>query len=148
VTIATASRSGEPWNSPVFSAFDARYRFFWASDQQAQHSRNIAENPLVFLVIYDSTVPALAGEGVYVRARATPLTDREEVREALAHLAGRIGEEPASPDQFLAEMPRRVYRATPERMWRNADGERNGQFVDVRREVDLEALRGHTAARL
>lgn len=55
ITIATTSREGQPWNSPVYSAFDESYNFYWASDQNGQHSKNIAENNKIFIVIYDST---------------------------------------------------------------------------------------------
>ncbi len=46
-----------PWNSPVYSAFDKDYNFYWASWKENQHSKNIKENEKVFVVIYDSTVP-------------------------------------------------------------------------------------------
>jgi uncharacterized protein YhbP (UPF0306 family) len=47
ITIATVSKDGTPWNSPVYSAFDEDYNFYWASDQNGQHSKNIAENDKV-----------------------------------------------------------------------------------------------------
>jgi nitroimidazol reductase NimA-like FMN-containing flavoprotein (pyridoxamine 5'-phosphate oxidase superfamily) len=57
ITIATASKTGQPWNSPVYSAFDGAYNFYWASDREGQHSRNIRENPQVFLAIYARPFP-------------------------------------------------------------------------------------------
>src|SRR5260370_537682 len=80
ITIATASKNGTPWNSPVYSAFDDKYNFFWASDQNGQHSKNIAENNKVFLVIYDSTVPEATGEGVYIQAKAYKL-EKSKIKE-------------------------------------------------------------------
>jgi len=41
------------------------------SDKNGQHSKNIAENNRVFIVIYDSTVPEGDGEGVYIQAMAS-----------------------------------------------------------------------------
>src|SRR3954468_5921906 len=61
VTVATASSVGEPWNSPVYSAYDRRANFYWTSSPLAQHSRNIDQNGKAFLAIYDSTVPAGKG---------------------------------------------------------------------------------------
>jgi hypothetical protein len=37
----------------------------------------------------------------------------------------------------MAQMPRRVYRATPQRVWVNEDGERDGEYIDIRIEVRL-----------
>ena len=48
ITVATYSKDGEPWNSPVYSAFDEQYNFYWASWVENQHSKNIAENGKAF----------------------------------------------------------------------------------------------------
>lgn len=140
ITIATASRDGEPWNSPVYSAFDEQYNFYWNSWKENQHSKNIAENPRVFLVIYDSTVVEGTGEGVYIQARAHMLTDRQEIEQARMILAKRKSK-PSSklraPEEFMGDYPRRVYKAVPEKVWMNGDGEVGGNYVDIRQEVDL-----------
>lgn len=140
ITIATASKDGQPWNSPVYSAFDKNYNFFWASDQNGQHSKNIKENNKIFLVIYDSTAREGTGEGVYVLAKAYELTDKEEITHALKHLDGRVSKQKDPTirvSEFQNEMPRRVYKAVPEKVWVNDDGEINGNYIDIRIEVDL-----------
>src|SRR5689334_9999092 len=90
ITIATVDGNNQPWNTPVYSAFDERYNFYWASDQNGQHSRNIAVNNKIFLVIYDSTAKEGTGEGVYVLAKAYMLAQEEEIRSALSYLDGRV----------------------------------------------------------
>jgi nitroimidazol reductase NimA-like FMN-containing flavoprotein (pyridoxamine 5'-phosphate oxidase superfamily) len=137
ITIATVSKDGQPWNSPVYSAFDKNYNFYWASDQNGQHSKNIAENDRIFLVIYDSTAPEGTGEGVYVQAKAFKLEDEKEIEHALSFLDGRVGKPPHDPKEFLGNKPRRVYQAVPEKFWINDDGEINGNYIDVRHEVKL-----------
>lgn len=140
ITIATASKKGEPWNSPVYSAFDENYNFYWASDQNGQHSKNIAENSKVFLVIYDSTAPEGTGEGVYVQAEAHMLSDEKEIAHGLSYLDGRVNKK-KDPNtrvaQFQGENPRRIYKAVPEKVWVNVDGDVNGKYIDIRVEVDL-----------
>jgi nitroimidazol reductase NimA-like FMN-containing flavoprotein (pyridoxamine 5'-phosphate oxidase superfamily) len=136
ITIASASKDGQPWNSPVYSAFDHDYNFYWASDRGGQHSRNIRENPRVFLAIYDSTVPEGTGKGVYVQAIAAELTDPIDIQRGLDQLDKRVGKPPHSPEQFMGKMPRRVYRATPQRVWVNEDGTREGEYIDIRVEID------------
>lgn len=137
ITIATSSKNGIPWNSPVYSAYDDNYNFYWASWKENQHSKNIRENNNVFIVIYDSTVQEGTGEGVYIKAKAYKLEDEKEIQHALQYLDGRVGKKPHSPDQFLGNMPRRVYKAVPEKFWINGDGEVNGNYIDTRIEVDL-----------
>src|SRR5258708_6609504 len=140
ITIATASNDGMPWNSPVYSAFDEDYNFYWASDQNGQHSKNIAENNKIFIVIYDSTVPEGMGEGVYMQAKVYMITDPKEIKDALRYLDGRVNKKKKSQtriSEFQGTNPRRVYKAIPEKMWMNKDGEINGMFIDTRVEVNL-----------
>ena len=140
ITIATSSKEGIPWNSPVYSAFDEDYSFYWASWKENQHSRNIAENNQVFLVIYDSTVPEGTGEGVYIQAKAHMLAEEKEIEKALSHLYRRKGEDPNKREakEFLGGYPRRVYKAVPEKVWLNDVGEINGNYIDKRVEVKLK----------
>lgn len=137
ITIATVSEDGQPWNTPVLSAFDENYNFFWVSYQNAQHSKNIKNNSKIFFVIYDSTASLGTGEGVYIQARASELTDREDIDFALGVLAKRLGHAPDISENFTAEMPRRIYKATPDKIWVNDDGEINGHYIDVRIEVEF-----------
>lgn len=142
ITIATSSKDGAPWNSPVYSAFDEDYNFFWASDQNGQHSKNIAENNKVFLVIYDSTAPEGTGEGVYIQAKAYKLEDSKDIQHGLNYLDGRVNKKKDSTTrvaQFQGDKPRRVYKAVPEKFWINGDGDINGEYIDIRMKVDLLA---------
>jgi nitroimidazol reductase NimA-like FMN-containing flavoprotein (pyridoxamine 5'-phosphate oxidase superfamily) len=140
ITIATVSKDGQPWNTPVYSAYDENYNFFWASDQNGQHSKNIKENNQVFIVIYDSTVPEGTGEGVYIQAKAYELIDEKEIAHALKYFDGRVNKQKnptTRAAQFMGEKPRRVYKAISEKVWMNGDGDINGEYIDIRIEVDL-----------
>src|SRR5260221_1164720 len=140
ITIATASKDGTPWNSPVYSAFDEDYNFFWASDQNGQHSMNIAQNNKVFIVIYDSTVPEGTGEGVYIQARVSMLTEPKDIEHALSYLDGRVNKKKDKKTriaEFQGDNPRRVYKAIPQKVWINGDGDVNGKYIDIRMEVSL-----------
>ena len=141
ITIATASKDGMPWNTPVFSAFDAQYNFFWASDRNAQHSKNIEENRNVFLAIYDSTRPpgTNRGRGISIQAKVFILTEEKDIEEALHILSKRQGEEPREgrAHEFLGNYPRRIYKAVPEKVWVNEHGDVDGNFIDIRVEIEL-----------
>lgn len=81
-TLATVTPEGLPWNSPVARVYDKDLNFYWFSDKEGQHSKNVRHNGQVFIVVYDSTVPWGEGEGVYFQADVVELSDPEEIRAA------------------------------------------------------------------
>ncbi len=139
-SLATASAAAVPWNSPVFVAYDRRFTFYWISSPEAQHSRNIRENGKVFLVIYDSTARKGTGYGVYIAARAMEISEHDEMILAINLIYERKGESPKPVEDFSGDIPRRIYRAVPEKIWINTDGQVNGHHVDARVEVNLGSL--------
>jgi len=142
VTVATASSDGQPWNSPVYSAYDDRGNFYWTSSPLAQHSRNIDQNGKAFLVIYDSMAPPGTGEGVYVEAAAAGLVIAEEIEEAKLNLARRTNK-PVDPEtERLNSGVQRIYRATPRRLWMNGfEKDKAGRYMrDVLVEIPISCL--------
>ncbi len=143
ITIATCDKNGQPWNSPVYSAFDKNYNFYWASWKENQHSKNIKENEKVFVVIYDSTVPEGKGFGVYMQGKARQLEakDAVEIVKSLKLLYSRINKKPRKPEEFLAFLPRRIYKFAPEQVWVNSEGNVKGNFVDSRIDITSDILK-------
>ncbi len=139
ITLATASTDGQPWNTPVYAAFDEAYHFFWVSAREAQHSQNIRANPRVAIVVYDSTVAPNTGTGVYIQATASELTGEGEITHALEALKRRGWENPPPVHELVetSVSPRRVYQAVPERFWISSDGSVNGHAVDAREEIEM-----------
>lgn len=89
VTIASITEDGLPWNSPLFSAYDEEFNFYWGTHKDSQKAKNIRANNNVFLAIYDSTVPPGTGEGVFVRAKVHQITDPDEVKRVYELLKAR-----------------------------------------------------------
>jgi len=139
--VATSTLAGEPWNSPVYVVYDEILNFYWASGRASQHSRNVHENPQVFLAIYDSSVPWGTGEGVFIQADAIEVTDLSEIAKACNIRKARVPNAKQPPEDFIGDRPRRIYRATPKKIWTRQDGEVDGYFVDERIEIDLNELR-------
>ena len=137
ITIASVSKNGQPWNSPVYSAYDREYNFYWSSSRDSQHSKNIYDNPNIFLVIYDSTIAEGQGIGVYVKAKAFELTYESELQKALELLYGRKNKPPKPAADFLYDSPRRVFKAEPEQFWINTDDKVDGHHIDKRVEIKL-----------
>ena len=141
MTIATASKSGKPWISPVFFSYDQDYNLYWVSSKNSLHSKLIRSNQQVAIVIFDSKAPEGAGDGVYFKARAMELSDKTQISIAMEILGQRV-----TKDEFkikeLSEVSGngiwRIYKATPYEISKLTEGETiNGQYVDKRIEVKL-----------
>jgi hypothetical protein len=136
MTIATASEDGQPWNTPVaWFRFNRDYVLYWASWVDNQHSKNIRDNGKAFIVIYDSTpADGKPSAGVYIQAETSELNDKDEVMQA-AKVFGNDPYNSSDGHEYLGAKPRRIYKATPQKMWLNSDGNINGNFVDTRVEA-------------
>jgi general stress protein 26 len=143
-TVATADSRAQPWNSPVYSAHDDDLNIYWVSDRQNKHSQNVRDNPRVFIVIYNSTVPPGQGEGVYFTATASELTDPDEIEAARTIVDDGDSD---STEEYSGDGVCRIYRAAPERAWINAVEERDGVIIrDYRLEIPLGDLRRAVSA--
>ena len=145
--LGSASPKGKPWTSPVYFTADDELNLYWTSDKNAQHSMNVRENPVVFLVIYNSTAPEgkYVGEGLYLEAKAVELNEPDEIQAARALVQSRKGVTVSDTEyqRFTGDAIRRVYKAVPVRAWVNdVENDENGKYIrDVRVEVLLDELR-------
>lgn len=138
VTIATVCSDGSPWNTPVYSAFDSEYNFFWISSPNAQHSKNIVQTGKAFVIIFDSSQAEGTGEGVYMQGRTYEVTSEEEIAKAIPFLYDRKNKPHRAIQDFLGESPRRIYTFVPEQRWINTDVKVGAFHVDGRKEVNLK----------
>jgi nitroimidazol reductase NimA-like FMN-containing flavoprotein (pyridoxamine 5'-phosphate oxidase superfamily) len=114
MVLGTADQTGRPWVSPVYYA-PADYReFFWVSDPEATHSRNLKVRHDVSIVIFDSSVPIGTGQGVYMSAVANELTDddREEGIEVFSRRSLAHGGHEWTLESVQSPARLRLYRAT------------------------------------
>lgn len=137
ITIATVAADGQPWNTPVYGAPDEQYNFYWSSNPTAQHSRNIAANERVFVVIYDTRQQERTGTGVFLQGRAKELTDPRDITTALKYFYRRKNRPPRAVQDFVGRLPRRLYRFTPEHAWINVYTAGDSGGVDQRLEIPL-----------
>lgn len=113
LTLATVGADGVPWASPVWFAARGLDEFVWASKPGARHSRNLAENPRVSLVIFDSSKTPGEGSALYVSAVAE-LVDDPTFAEAIAvYNTGSIdrGLDAWDPEKLREPAKHRLYRA-------------------------------------
>jgi len=137
--LATAATDGRPWNSPLYVALDEHLTFYWASRRDAVHSRNIAANPEVLLVVFDSVTDDHTGHAVYVRGKAVEINDEATLTHALECMARRKQEPSKAAADFLPPHERRMYKVEPETIWTNVVEIRDGHYVDGR--IELERAR-------
>ena len=133
ITVATSSFEGLPWNTPVYSAYDDEYNFYWDSDINAVHSKNIKNNSNVFVVVYDSSGGA---EGVYMKGTARMLNEQKEIIHAQNVMRDRLKTQREKDflEEFFKNTNNAFFEFTPDTMWIN-DTSKTG--IDGRIEISL-----------
>jgi hypothetical protein len=101
LTLATTSRDGQPWGTPLHFASDGQ-NIYWANSAQTVHTQNLRDNPRAFLTIMaekvsdDAHTPA-----AYIQTTVTEIA-RDQVPagiraelgadEAMVYCVAEIGE--------------------------------------------------------
>ncbi|HSW99623.1 MAG TPA: hypothetical protein VLH38_01155 [Patescibacteria group bacterium] len=111
------------------------YNVYWGSHIESQHSQNLRANGKVFIVVYDSTVAPGLGEGVYIKASVIEITDTEEIKAAYMLLQNKRPNQYWKLEELQSDKPVHLFKATPESIWTNGGGEKNGQYIDTRVEA-------------
>jgi len=118
LTLGTVDAHGAPWTTPVyFAAADERV-YYWVSEIDAQHSRNLARRPQVSIVIFDSTVTPYHGRAVYGvgQAREVPADDLHRALQVYPGPSSRDAT-PVTPEEVTGISPYRLYQATTSKVW-------------------------------
>jgi len=143
--VATSSRDGDPWNSPVWAARGRELILYWSSWVKAVHSKNIEENPRAFLTLFDSTRKRGTNNlrGLYLQCAAAVVVDPSEAKEAATLL---YPGEVVDLNDFLGSGLKRFYKAAPTKVWLNCLSEREltPSTIKMRVEVPLELLKAAT----
>lgn len=130
-TISTIDSDGKPWAAPVWYVFDEDHNIYWWSPIEAQHSKNIIDNPSVYITVFDSTVPEGDGFGLYMRAEAGVAADDElDSPISLYNQSTKIFK--LDRENCTSNAPTRIYKATVIQRWVNDGVERNGFYIDRR----------------
>ena len=118
LTLGTTGAEGRPWTSPVCFAAAGVQVYYWVSESDAQHSRNLRKRRHVSLVVFDSTVAPYLGRAVYATGRARELSG-DDLDLGLAVYPGpnRPGVSSLARDDVSGSSGYRLYRATATRVW-------------------------------
>jgi len=119
MVVATADLSGQPWPSPVYFAHRDYRDFFWISQPDARHSVNLRDRREVGIVIFDPTVPAGKGRGVYILgvARELPAHETAEGVEIFSKRSVSHGETEFTVEDVSPPARHRLYQATAEAVY-------------------------------
>lgn len=111
MTLGTVCDDGSPWVTPVYFTPDGYHRFYWLSNPDSEHSRNIAERPNVRIVVFDSSVRIGGAEAVFMDAVAGPVPE-DELADAAPVFSGRFPElRKYGPAEMSGSSLMRLYRA-------------------------------------
>ena len=116
--LGTVDPEGRPWTSPVYFAAAGLREFYWSSETDAVHSRNLTERPHVSIVVFDSSVRPYHGRALYAAATATELAN-DDLERGLAVYPGPSdrGGTPLARHDVTEPSPYRLYRATATDVW-------------------------------
>ena len=132
-TISSVDSGGQPWAAPVWYVLDDNHVYWW-SPIEARHSKNIANNPKIYITIFDSTAPEGEGFGLYMRAEAGVLTD-DELDSAIDLYNQSTKIFKLNRENCTGNAPTRIYKATVSQRWVNDSIEQDGFYTDQRTQV-------------
>jgi nitroimidazol reductase NimA-like FMN-containing flavoprotein (pyridoxamine 5'-phosphate oxidase superfamily) len=110
LVLGTVDPSGRARVSPVWFTMVDHREVYWLSNPESHHSHNIARNPEVSLVVFDSSLDPHTGQAVYLEATAARVPDEELEAACAAAFAG-VDDSLSFTPESLAEEPFVLYRA-------------------------------------
>ncbi|WP_461534908.1 pyridoxamine 5'-phosphate oxidase family protein [Spongorhabdus nitratireducens] len=136
--LATANSEGEPWNTPLFYAFDHNWQLYWISSTDCHHSRLLAENPKASAVIYEPPGVSHETSALYLSGTAA-ICEGAEIEQALEFYLQRTGLGISrNADDYQGDSPCRFWKLSPEKAWTLQEPEwQDNLLLDRRTAVDI-----------
>lgn len=139
LNLATVSDDGKPWNTAVWYAKDEDYNLYFVSPKNTVHAKNIHDNNMGFVTIYDSTAPEGQGVGLYIEATVSEIKDTKSIIKAISCLY-KAKKNKRQSIEFISSAPLRIYKVKPHQMWINDAKEQKGLFLDYRVKLVFDEL--------
>ena len=109
--LCTSHPDGHPRVSPVYFNHHEHRAFYWVSSPNSHHSRNLAGDPRLNAVIFDSSVPPPQTRAVYLTGAAAEVPEADlsdEVQRAFLQV--RAPETAMSVEELSGDGDLRLYR--------------------------------------
>jgi len=138
--LGTTHPDGQPRVSPVYFNHHEHSSFYWVSSPDSQHSRNIAADPRVNAVVFDSSTPPPENRAVYLTGTAVEVPAVDLAAEApLAFLQVRPPARAMTAGELSGDAELRLYRLDVSTAEVHARGRHPlwGLGIDTRLQVDL-----------
>lgn len=118
LVLSTADGQGRPWTTPVFFAAQGVREFFWVSDVDARHTRNLLARPRISLVVFDSTATPGEARALYAAGTAAEVSP-DDLEQCLRIYPGRPrpGIRSFSVSELTEPATWRLYRAVTTDVW-------------------------------
>ncbi|HUW21330.1 MAG TPA: pyridoxamine 5'-phosphate oxidase family protein [Candidatus Bathyarchaeia archaeon] len=113
LTLATAD--GDPWIAPLYYCIDDKYHFYYISQMDSVHTRQIFKNSKVAFAIFDSCLPEGKGNGIQASGIVYFLKKDKEIKQALKWYSTTYIE--CKPESFKSSAPYRLFKIVPEKFY-------------------------------
>ncbi|MBI3980675.1 pyridoxamine 5'-phosphate oxidase family protein [Candidatus Microgenomates bacterium] len=113
LTLATGNKS--PWAAPLYYCVDKDYNFYFVSQLNSRHVRNLSQNPHVSFAIFDSHQKEGAGNGVQGEGKNVCLNNRYYIKQGLKWYKTSFLK--LSTDFLLGKNPYRLFKIKPRRFF-------------------------------
>ena len=142
--VATSSKNGLPWNTPVFYSYDHDLNLYWASATDSVHSHFIKENPSAFIVVYNSTAPPRSATALYLQGYVEIL-ENEKLDQVVHQHFKRVNEDSLfTGDYYRGSSPERIYKFMSQNVWiLGKPVTKQEHPIDSRKELPLNELKKH-----
>ena len=138
--LGTSHPGGHPRVSPVYFNHHEHRAFYWVSAPNSQHSRNLAADPRLNAVVFDSSVPPPETRAVYLTGTAAEVSEADLSEEVpRAFLQVRAPAHEMSVEELSGDGDLRLYRLDVQTAEVHARGghPRWGMGIDTRLPVTL-----------
>jgi len=145
MVISSASQESAPWITPVYYAHDGSFTFYWYSGRQTKHSKLIAENNKIAIVVFNPHATESESGGVYLEGKASEVAV-EELSNAMDVYFSKVFPQDneqkqkmlQSSSDFQGDSVLRFYKFIPEKVFISGDARKwNGKWIDSRIEISL-----------
>lgn len=129
IYLTLATTDGEdPWASPLFYTVDKEYNFYYISQLNSLHSKNIAMNPSVSFAIFNTRQKEGEGNGVQARGVVKLIKD-SQIKEAMKWYKTSFIE--MNEENFMGDAPYRLFKITPSNIYILDPDEETDKRVEV-----------------
>jgi len=140
--LATASKDGMPWNTPIFYSYDHKLNLYWASAIDSMHSQHLKENPQAFIVIYNSTAAPRTATALYLQGQVETVANHRLDERVQQHFK-RVNEDSLFTGNYYREhSPERLYQFSTQQAWLlGKPKNKAGHLIDTRKELFITELK-------